>query len=434
MLASMPAPCGLTDASETVVDAISCSLALLAFLVMSAMPTSPASAQILPGDFVVGSDGTVDGLVVIDAVTGQETRRYALTKGVTHLRMGADNVTVHGLARTNVCGGSYTTDLLSLDPRTGTLRSIALAPSCEYAAGMLLDQDGSLVCAAVDRFRSTPSTRFSKLVNGNTQTIAALPFDVYDIERDADSGEWLLETESSFTGSLLAWSNGSTLRTIHRSPRRAKYVAHDQTTGGYWRSSGGALYLVDRAGRDVRSASVQFAGMHDVISDDLTGDIYACSWQEIWRLSSTGQVLQVWGPYPRLQMRSLVRWGTQHLVGRGAATPGSTYAVAVSYPRSPRAPYCAGLSLSGLRPGIAIAGITIPIAPDALFAATLCRDIPGATQGFVGTLDASGNAALSFAIPPALPPGTQLTLAAAAVNTSRPGALDTGSSLTVIVR
>ena len=92
------------------------------------------------------------------------------------------------------------------------------------------------------------------------------------------------------------------------------------------------------------------------------------------------------------------------------------------------------VSLAGLRPGISVGAETINIRPDALFWLSACRNLNGLTRGFNGTLDATGAGSASIFLPPAIPAGLPITIAAVAVNPGKPGGLDLTRSVTVFPR
>jgi hypothetical protein len=66
-------------------------------------------------------------------------------------------------------------------------------------------------------------------------------------------------------------------------------------------------------------------------------------------------------------------------------------------------PYLLLGSLSGIRPGIAVGPVRVPLNPDSWFDFTLASPNTFPLVNSAGRLDASGRAAAAFALPPGLP-------------------------------
>jgi len=88
--------------------------------------------------------------------------------------------------------------------------------------------------------------------------------------------------------------------------------------------------------------------------------------------------------------------GSRHLAAGNEARPGQPFNLIVSSPNEPGAAYIAALSLSP-RPGIPLAGRTVYLAPDALFAYSITNS--GIFSNFQGALSAKGEAFPRVQIP-----------------------------------
>jgi len=408
-------------------------LMVLLFL-LGACATSPVAAQIRPGDFVVGSNSpSYPGLGVVDAVTGRITRFVTTHYLVSHLTLAPTNDAVIAAADDVPC----TLDdplLYAFDPGTGSLTTYArvtVHDSICGNGGLFVDQDGSLIYAHQESHR-TGIWRFQK---GSGARLTLIDWVVRAMTRDADTGDWIFDAELNQQGALLRFS-GNRITTIGAGGR-AYGILHDQATGHFWSIHYTGILLRDRStGLTLRTVNPPGFGATFAAIDDVTGEFYTITgyYNYIARIAANGSVLRVWGPFTNVRLSGLVIWGTRTIAGSGSVTPGSTCNVTLSFPRSPRAPYAAAVSLAGLRPGPKLPYGALHIAPDALFWTTLGRDIPGLTHGFSGLLDHRGRGALWFRVPEAVPRGTVFTLAAAAINPARPLALDWGRSWTVAVQ
>jgi hypothetical protein len=128
-------------------------------------------------------------------------------------------------------------------------------------------------------------------------------------------------------------------------------------------------------------------------------------------------------PYngPNITKLEMVVEDEHNLWGTGTPTPGAMFNVSVRFALHPGKAYLAAASLSS-RPGIRVDTRTIPLNPDNLFAASLL--IPQIFVNFAGTLDASGRAHPSVAIPKAAAlKGTRFFLAAVVIDVNAPSAL-----------
>lgn len=211
-------------------------------------------------------------------------------------------------------------------------------------------------------------------------------------------------------------------------------VDHDQRTGNFVVGTSGVLRIVSPAGAVLRSLTTPATNAIHI--DDVTGHIHAAGGTTIIEFTEDLRIARSISAPTVGTINGLTVWGSRKLYAStlNSSRAGSTYRFGGAFLDSPNATYVCGLGISGLRPGIAItADHRANIFPDRLFLLSASNPIPFYTTGFVGVTSASGNFSASFVLPPMPPTATPLTVAAAAVNVSKPGNLDLAPSLTVRV-
>jgi len=141
----------------------------------------------------------------------------------------------------------------------------------------------------------------------------------------------------------------------------------------------------------------------------------------ILHLDGQGKILGTIYNGPSVNNSCMVVEDEHNLWGLNTPSPGGNLNVSVRFANHPGKPYVAAVSLSS-RPGIPVDSRTIPVNPDALFAAGF--QLPQIFVNFVGLLDAGGRATPYIVIPKqAALRGIRLFLAAVVIDPSAPSSI-----------
>lgn len=389
------------------------------------LAATPVSAQIAAGDFLIADNGGFQASILhLDSRAGTLTTVTTLLGSASEMDRipGTDDL---ALAINN------TVQKLSLSTRQ--LTTIAQLPPVGFTTGLTFDQDGSfLVGGDFSIFR----------VNGSTVTTAYTPppwFFMTGVVRDPDTAHFGVAL-SSFRTDLIRVDRVTGLDTTIRTAVSPAMMLtdYDIGAGGFWFGDFGtgpqSIHLVSgKNGATLSSISLPAASL--VTVHQVTGDLVTWTDDTITLRDRSGNVRRTWGPFPGRNFLWTRVVGARAIRGVGPATPASIYDLHLSFPNLPAAPYLVAASLSGMRPGIRIPGHgTLHIAPDGLFALTAGRNIPGITQGFAGTLDASGRAMARLFIPGPVPRGTHVTVAAIALNRGTATVAEVAPSFAMVVQ
>jgi len=379
------------------------------------------------GDFVGFS---TLGLMTIDRQTSRMTRQL-LSTDIIASAVSADNQALAVvftvppfrfiyLGSASLGTGAITTlNLLGMDPG---ITSAALA----------LDQDGSYVVALRTSLLRVSQSGVSTFATFSAQS------DASGLAIDADNGDYVVARVNRY---LRVDRTSGAVSTMMRVNRYNHDLKRDLRSGHFWTIIGNALHLIHRVtGQTLQtfytgsySSPAALAVEQDTSRIFVGGPVGQQG--VVVGFLPQGTAYRAWIFGSNLDsLLSLHLFGARRLSGSGSARPGSTYGLDLRFPASPLATYCCALSFAGLRPGITIGGRMIHVQVDPLFHATACGRMPGLTTGFSGRLDASGAGQASFRILSGIPPGTRITVAAAALNPTFPDGIDIASSITVFVK
>ncbi len=376
---------------------------------VATLAATPLSAQIDAGDFLIADNGGFRASILhLDPRSGILSTVTTLNGAASEMDRipGTDDVAV-------AIGNS----VQKLSLTTQQLTTIAQLPPVGFTTGLAFDQDGTfLVGGDFSIFR----------VNGSTVTTAYTPppwFFMTGIVRDLDTAHFGVAL-SSFRTDLVRLDRRTGLDTPIRTAASPAMMLtdYDIGAGGFWFGDFGtgpnSIHLISgKDGSTLSSLTLPAASL--VTVHQTTGDLITWTDDTITLRDRNGTAKRTWGPFPGRNFLSTRVVGGRAIHGVGPATPGSIYELHLSFRNLPTSPYLAALSLSGMRPGIPIPGHgRLRIVPDGLFALTAGRDIPGVTNAFAGTLDATGSAKARFFIPGAVPRGTHVTVAALALDRS----------------
>jgi hypothetical protein len=312
-----------------------------------------------------------------------------------------------------------------------TISFVGLDPGITRAA-LALDQDGSYVVALRLSLLRVPRL-------GGVSTIAKFPTqsDATGLAIDPVNGDYVVTRTNEYLRVDRTSGAVSTLLHVNRFNRDLEL---DLRSGHFWTIIGGDVHLIHRVtGQTLQTIYAGTYGGPDVLTvEQDTSRIFVGGSvgqkSVVVGFLPNGKAYRGWSFGTNLDSPlGLHLFGARRLSGYGSALPGSTYSLDLRFPASPGATYCCALSFAGLRPGIAIGGRKIHVQVDPLFHATACGRMPGLTTGFIGQLDASGAGQASFRILSSLARGTQITVAAAAVNPTLPDRIDIAPSITVVV-
>ena len=383
--------------------------------------TATLQAQTQPGDWLVASIGTTQaGLFRLTPPTGALQVLSAPPQFFPNgVLMDADNTGMLALDLFNT--------IHAVTPAGGLTPGLVLA---NVPGQMALDQDGTFVCA----------TEWGGLVRVDLAAQTETPLWMhtrewtYGVCVDGDTGDYIVAglyylTDGRLTrvhrrtgvGTVLASGLGQVTR-----------VAFDPLSGEFLVTNGDPLAPLIRVRRDGSATSMGMfvpAGASAVHIDQETGNILVAGTTALRELSPLGMQLRSVPLAAGFQAADLARYGERKVSGFGPATPGSPYSVRFAFPGRAGRTYVAMLA-TALRPGIPLGdgtGRVISLQPDWLFMASL-GGLPGLTQGFVGTLDAQGNATGTLHIPATLAPGTRLYLSAVVLDATAPSGLVTANS------
>ncbi len=209
------------------------------------------------------------------------------------------------------------------------------------------------------------------------------------------------------TGGWLTYSVGS----VYTRPRQGRETLVASTTGPTVIAGGdlfpdpvtgdaylayGALSRVDVARGTITPVGRTLGATRCGLVDTATGDLVVGTTSALLRVNSQGAVVSTMATLI-FGAAGVAHVGSHHLPGAGAALPGTTYGLLVSFPGESGRPYLLAASF-GFRPGIPTGVGPIPLVPDALF--VLSQRASTVFNGFAGFLNANGEAGASIAIPP----------------------------------
>jgi hypothetical protein len=394
------------------------------------------AAQPNPGDFVVG-DGHRIGLV--DRTSGRTTTLAVVSQGGTFsaMAMSADNKSIWAILLQGHPTLRY--EWLSIAPGSGartTLTTLSAPPPFAPMHGLPVDQDGSVVVGvSAHLLRLSGTVKTLAKVAPPLYFVAAVAIDADNRDDLVNTIDWTLSRNTLLRVDRRTLTV-TTLVTIPGQPTET--FQHDARTGHFWTTAGLVRLNTHAVLLDARSLAVVTAfrapDARAIAVDPETGSLFVTNDGYVTHYSRSGVVLRTWYVPGFLELTRIAVLHGRELSGRGSVTPASSYSVQLSFPSSPSAPYCAALSFSGLRPGIQVGSVTIPIRPDPLFFLTACRSLPGLTSRFAGRLDAAGSATAGFWIPSSIPRGTVITFAAIALNPTRAEGIDAAGALTLMVQ
>jgi hypothetical protein len=385
---------------------------LALFACLGLAPFGPAAAQSLDGELILASTGHNAG------VFHTSSRSLGLTSiaGTSTLWVPAvvpayrnDGVMI----LTTVGSGA----LLRIR-ETGLPQRVVGFPG-PAPRDLVLDQDGSWL--------ATATNAIFRLSGSQLTTWATGPGGWDAITRDGDTGDFVLTDVP-----------GGRLVRVDRVTRKFTTIASNLganvLTGVAYNPTDGRLgvtRLNSRTGlvivgsRTSARTYVSITNAGTVAVHPWTGRYLVATHDgRVYSVAPDGTIVSSRAFGAGYAFRDVAVWGSRNLSLFGSGGRGTTTTIALRFPQSPARTYCVAASF-GNRPGLALPdGRRLMFAPDPLFFITVCRDIPGLTEGFVGTLGRSGTATAKLSIPAFVPDGTRLYLVAAAVNPSLPGALD----------
>lgn len=352
---------------------------------------------------------------------------------------GTDSTTERGVYRIDWSSGQVTTLTTTSTPFTGMVTAdgndglILGAGSWAYhlQQGSLSSLTGAL--GRVDEILPTQTAgRYLVLGNGALYMVDN-GRQVYHIIqatggfgcacRDTSNGDYWLSGSSGRVIALAADRTETTLRTglgdvrgIARIPRTGNLVVGRNQTQG--------LMMISPNGSVLWSAN---SGPVDAITvDDVRERIYAAlATGAIAEYALDGRLVTTRSWTANYVWHALDVENDRNVTAQHDANT-RRVDIILDFPAAPSAAYCVALSLSQ-RPVFTVRpGHVLNMHPDRLFFDTLCGESPFFTNGFTGTLDATGRATASFDIPTSAPSGTMIYVGAAAALASAPNGLDLG--------
>jgi len=402
-----------------------CIIRIILPVLLLASFVLPASAQLYPGDFVAFSGGVIYGVFAQNGkVMTLANMMNTFGPLVLAIRPAPKNAGVYALVDRDRYQNNSSSVLLSVTP-AGVAKTILWLGSWT-PNGLAVDVDGSIL------FSNIAAPYVSNLLRARGSTVSTLgqvPVIARHIRIDADTGDYLVSgLESAIHGHILRVDRKTyrvtTIRT-YTGYAPPSIIDYDQKTGHIWHV--GTLIHRDSG---VPLRAIKAAGPWALFVEQDTSNILFAHQGAIQRRAPDGAVLRTWST-PSLTFFGLCKLGERKLSGEGSIRPGNVFKVHLRFPQSPWASYCAALSFSGLRPGLAAFHKTLHINPDPLFWLTACRDVPGFTSGFAGRLDAAGAGTLTIRLPSGLTQRLGITVAAVAFNRALPAGIDCGASITV---
>jgi len=374
---------------------------------LAVVTTVSASAQPQPGDIIVAGDQSLQ----VVTPRGQVTTLVKLPAG--HTAMGIcpslDNqgVAVQTLFRRRSGDASY---FLEVRPngRLTTLGMFTHWPGGPIFATVHMDlvpeQRGDYIAASslggtvrVDGGTGAVTTINSGFMNGVTDNLLAGGWLTY-------SGGYVYDIDRSGTLNFLGDQYPSPVIIGGGS------IFADTVTGNAFVTARNLLHFdVSRKRFTTLASGPPFAALLDGDIDPRNGTlVVADSQSTLFRLDRQGSVL---GTIARVtgRINALTILGSNHVQGLGLAAPGSPYWIQVSFPAHPGLSYHLGASF-GITPGISTPFGRIPLNPDNLLASVF--QAPQVFRNFGGKLDGTGVAAAILDIPPGVPRGLRLFLAA----------------------
>jgi len=396
------------------------ALALFACLVLT--PSGRAAAQPLDGELILASTGGNQGVFYTSS------RSLGLTSiaGTSTLWVSAVAPAYHndGVMILTTLGSGALFRIPPSGPPQRVVGFPGLAPR-----DLVLDQDGSWLAPATNAIYRLSGSQLTTWVTG--------PGGWDAITRDGDTGDFVLTDVPG--GRLVRVDRVTRQFTTIASNLGANLltgVAYNPTDGRF-----GVTRANSRTGLVIvgwRTSSRTYVSITDagaVAVHPWTGRYLVGTYDgRVFSVAPDGAVVSIRTFAGNYLFRDVAVYGSRNLSLLGSGGRGTTTTIALRFPRSPARAYCAAASL-GSRPGIALPdGRRLMFAPDPLFFTTLCRDIPGLTEGFIGTLGRSGTATAKLTIPGIVPDGTRIYLVAAAVNPSLPGSLDVSNVEVLKVR
>lgn len=387
-----------------------------------------ASAQISlnPGDFVLA---TSQGVHSVDRSSGT-LQTLALNDGFDTYQWASverDNTNVIALR-----SGFTKADLHRINVPSGIIGTVGNLPTT--ALGAAMDHNGKWVIGGGSRelYHLAGTNTFS-----TARKITNLPIAAADVCVDDDTGDYYVVERLIQPADIIHVSrSGLRVTTIAQGVTNMHSIDHDQLTGRLFvaKQSAPGVVVLNRNGTLTPFGSSGPATALHV--DDTTGHVFVASAGVITEYDPTGKAVGAFGPFGSLGIRSIAIYGTRKIVPTSIdfVREGVVYNVNGRFTQTPNRPYACGLGISGLRPGITIAGRTINIAPDALLVASVSGHLFPFATNFVGTTDSRGRFTASFILPPLPASAPPLVFNAAVVDPAAPGGLDFGPSQAVAVR
>jgi hypothetical protein len=384
---------------------------------------SPLAAQSQPGDWVF-TDLNNATLWRLDPANGAITALPTALAGVLNAcTMGADNRDVVVAA----FGTSTLHHLYAVAPSGAAtlLGPVGNPPSTNGPNAIDLDQDGTWVCSEASTnaiWRVDPVTRTSSLLMSTAAYANALCI-------DQDTGDYVAGVYGA--GTLLRFDRRTRVPTLLASGLgNLSGVDFEPSTGSFVVTT----FSSPQVRRVARTGGVTtlftLTNANAVKVDDETGNLLVASGtvqavNTIVLRAADGTPLRSWSAGNRTPT-GVELYGSRKVSGFGPALPGTTYTIELAFPRSPSAGYVVLLSV-GLRPGIPLndgTGRRIHVDANTLH----IGDLPGFTNGFVGTLDAGGRTRATIALPAWFPANVRLFVTAVAANGALGRGFDTANT------
>lgn len=396
----------------------SIAIAMLAFAVATGRPEAVV-AQPTTGDLLVASTGIKRGVFYTQSrVLGLVQLPGTNTLWPSAIAPSIDNRGVSILTTLSRAFMRFST--------TGVATQVVPFPAPE-PTDFAVDQDGDWVLSA--------GSRIYRLQGGTISTWATGTSGLYVIDRDQDTGDFLVGQTSQGVVMRVDRATGaaSTIATGFGTFTMTG-VAHNPVTGDYAVSHFGARTGLVLVPQRMPRVTVAIANVSCVTVHPWTGDYWAGTLDgRVYRVAPNGDILSSTNYGSDYLIRDLAFFGTRNVHLTGGGRRGSNVGIAVNFGRSPSKAYCVALAFSN-RGGPQLSdGRRLWLAPDALLFTTACRDLPGITSGFVGTLDRGGSANAQLTIPAIVPIGTRIHVAAAAVNANLVDGLDLSNGSMVVV-
>jgi len=309
-------------------------------------------------------------------------------------------------------GNPPTTDVLRMEPGRGTTTLSRLPLAFGRITQVRVDAGGDLLLLV-----NGPNRGVYRLPHGGGPlvTLALLP-------SPRQNGTLFALEEDVATGDLVAFDN---LQILHRvrpngSVQKVPFpagvlmngvagdVQADHASGLMWLAFGLTFLRVDPGTGAVTTLlprSPTSIGLWNGVDADPYGGDLVLSYQSQLPPSAafyryrpaTSSVTTVAGLSPSRVYGGAAVFGSRNLSGLARPRLGSLYPIRLSVPTEPGRAYVAAAAL-GTFSGIPVgAGRRIPLDPDPLFFAS--RSLPGIFGGFLGTLDAQGEANLTVSLP-----------------------------------